>query len=115
MEELGSCVRNIKKFSTIYSGSQPIFEDGDIFRMIIPLSGTEESDEVTGKVTGKLNDSQQQIIEIMQFDPKITIPLLMEKLGMSESGIRKNIAGLKKIGKVERMGSDKNGTWKVIE
>lgn len=57
----------------------------------------------------------KKIIEIMQSEPKVTIPLLMEKLGMSESGIRKNITKLKKLGKVERIGSDKNGTWKVIE
>lgn len=34
----------------------------------------------------------------------------MEKLGMSESGVRKNIAKLKEQGLIERIGSDKNGT-----
>ena len=34
---------------------------------------------------------------------------------MSEYGIRKNIAKLKEAGVIERLGSDKNGSWKVNE
>ena len=52
-EELGSGVRNIKKYAAIYSGSQPIFEDGDIFRTIIMLSETAASEKATDKVTEK--------------------------------------------------------------
>ena len=51
----------------------------------------------------------------MLIEPNVTVPLLMDKLGMSESGIRKNIATLKELKLIERVGSKKNGTWKVIE
>lgn len=32
---------------------------------------------------------------------------------MSNSGIKKNIAKLKEDGVIERVGSDKSGSWKV--
>ena len=36
-DELGSGMRNTYKFTRLYSGQDPIFEEGDIFRTIIPL------------------------------------------------------------------------------
>ena len=38
-DELGSGMRNSYKFTKLYSGGEPTFtEDGDLFRIIIPLS-----------------------------------------------------------------------------
>ena len=36
-EQLGSGVRNLFKYSTLYSGKQPEFKEGDVFRIIVPL------------------------------------------------------------------------------
>ena len=36
-DELGSGVRNITNYSEIYSGREPIFEEGDIFKATVPL------------------------------------------------------------------------------
>ena len=36
-DELGSGVRNITNYSEIYSGNEPIFEEGDIFKATVPL------------------------------------------------------------------------------
>ncbi len=36
-DELGSGVRNITNYSEIYSGKEPIFEEGDIFKATVPL------------------------------------------------------------------------------
>lgn len=38
VDELGSGVRNTYKYSKIYSGVEPIFTEGDVFRTIIPLT-----------------------------------------------------------------------------
>lgn len=38
MDELGSGIRNTYKYCKIYSGTAPIFIEGDVFRTIIPLS-----------------------------------------------------------------------------
>ena len=37
VDELGSGVRNIYKYNRIYSGADPEFIEGDVFKTIIPL------------------------------------------------------------------------------
>ncbi len=37
VDELGSGVRNIYKYNKIYSGAEPIFIEGDVFKTTIPL------------------------------------------------------------------------------
>lgn len=36
-DELGSGMRNTYKYTQLYSKEQPLFEEGDIFKTIIPL------------------------------------------------------------------------------
>ena len=59
--------------------------------------------------------SDQKILEIMRANPKTTIYELMEKLKMSESGIKKVIKKLKEERKVQRVGGLKDGRWEVAE
>lgn len=76
-----------------------------------------QEQKVTGKVDSKvasnLNITQNRIVEIMRDNPQITISELSKIIGMSNSGIKKNIAKLKEDGVIERVGSDKSGSWKV--
>ena len=51
VEELGSGLRNLYEFSKAYSGSEPLMEDGDIFRAVVlttsaSLGGANEIDAV---------------------------------------------------------------------
>lgn len=45
-EELGSGVRNLEKYSAVYSGKPPALEDGDVFKaeVFLPGHGAENSD-----------------------------------------------------------------------
>ena len=36
-DELGSGIRNTTRYTALYSGKIPVFEEGDVFRVIIPL------------------------------------------------------------------------------
>ena len=36
-DQLGSGVRNLFKYSKIYSGEEPVFDEGDVFRLTVPL------------------------------------------------------------------------------
>lgn len=69
--------------------------------------------KVDSKVAANLNITQNRIVEIMRDNPQITISELSKIIGMSNSGIKKNIAKLKEDGVIERVGSDKSGSWKV--
>lgn len=50
----------------------------------------------------------------MMEKPKITIPELSEKIGISTRSIEKAISKLKKDGLLKRIGSTKSGHWKII-
>lgn len=69
--------------------------------------------KVDSKVASNLNITQNRIVEIMRDNPQITISELSKIIGMNNSGIKKNIAKLKEDGVIERVGSDKSGSWKV--
>ena len=54
-DELGSGMRNTYKYTRLYSATDPIFEEGDVFRTIVPLKriatekvGSEEDDNGNG-------------------------------------------------------------------
>ena len=60
VDELGSGVRNIYKYNKIYSGADPEFIEGDVFKTIIPLTpqdtmqdamqATMQDDDETGRI-----------------------------------------------------------------
>lgn len=55
VDELGSGVRNTYKYNKIYSGANPIFMEGDVFRTIIPLT-MQASDQATMQVSDHASD-----------------------------------------------------------
>jgi ATP-dependent DNA helicase RecG len=49
-----------------------------------------------------------------QENPYSTISELAEKLSISKRAVDKQVAKLKENGKIERVGPDKSGYWKII-
>ena len=58
--------------------------------------------------------TQETILHILMENPKTNRKELAEIIGLSEDGIKKQLAKLKKEGLIERIGSTKAGYWKVI-
>lgn len=84
------------------------------------FKGPEMADQKPNQTDTKSNQkgdqkSDQKIIGILKENPNTTIHQLMDLLQMSESGIKKILRKLKLAGKIRRVGSDKGGSWKVIE
>ena len=48
-------------------------------------------------------------------NPLITIPVIVEKSGMSRTAIQNAIRLLKEQGRIERIGSKRNGHWEVMK
>ncbi len=59
--------------------------------------------------------SDQKILALIKEESKITIKELCDQMKMSESGVKKVIKKLKDENKLQRVGSLKGGSWKVIE
>ncbi|MCD7833100.1 MAG: hypothetical protein LUH00_03785 [Lachnospiraceae bacterium] len=50
----------------------------------------------------------------MKVDPSVTLQQLAHTMGLSYKTIEKNVAYLKKNKIIDRVGSNKNGWWRVI-
>ena len=67
--------------------------------------------KVTDKVTGK---SEDKLLALIEENPSITIPEMMSRLGLSDSGVRKILRKLQNQGKLRRVGANKNGHWEIV-
>lgn len=112
-EELGSGVRNMKKYSQIYSGKLPEFEDGDIFRTTIFLQDEGLNEELNEGLNEELNLSEKEkiVLDLMRRNGKITRASLAEKTGFSKATIDRLIQSLKKKGYIKGRTSKKSGDW----
>ena len=89
--------------------------NGKEFKVIILRKKHLKSTQENGKSTQENKKSTQEtILHILMENPKTNRKELAEIIGLSEDGIKKQLAKLKKEGLLERIGSTKAGYWKVI-
>lgn len=65
-----------------------------------------------GSRVGNLTDNQQRIIDSMKADAKVSAVALSKTVGISKRKVEENVAKLKKLGLVERVGGTR-GYWEV--
>ena len=136
-DELGSGVRNLYKYVRIYSGALPIFDEGDIFRLTVPLNAehspeatdtpnsTRKTTEKGGKKTVEktvektvvetVEKTVEKILKFLEANPSATQEEIVSVTGLSRRGVEWNLKELKKSGRIRRVGPDKGGHWEVIE
>lgn len=85
-------------------------ENGNI--ITVQKKQTEKSD-FTENFTENFTEKQKQLIAIVAEDPAITTTEISNLMGCSRTTVSTVISELKKLGVIERVGSDKKGTWKV--
>lgn len=75
------------------------------------------NDGVNGKDDGvkQLSKTQQKVYNVIVDNPKITSAGLMDILNISESTVTRSTRELKKLGLIEREGSDKTGKWIILK
>lgn len=56
-----------------------------------------------------------EILRLLKGDPALSVPQLAGQLGKSDSAILRAIRTLRESGRLERIGPDKGGFWKVNE
>ena len=67
------------------------------------------------KLGEKLGETQQNIIKLMQNNPKIAITALATELGISTTAIEKHIKTLKDKNIIQRIGGAKGGLWEILK
>ena len=137
-DELGSGMRNTYKYTKIYSGAEPQFVEGNIFRITVPLTeiatatvgpnNFRPADDTrnntkndtkndtrndTRNRIGNLSKIEKSVLVEMQKKPHITRSEICEQLGVSASTVVRATKKLKVLGIVNRIGSTKAGYWNV--
>ena len=118
-DELGSGMINTYKYTQLYSGQNPLFEEGDIFRTIIPLKkiatqkvgGGNVSRNVSQDVSRmSLEEIENIIKDMIKEDNKVSRKDIAMILGVSEKTITRYI---KEIPNIKYVGKGKNGHWEL--
>ncbi len=122
-DQLGSGVRNLFKYTKFYSGKEPEFKEGDIFRIIVPLDEAYSFDfgqngqmaQINQSNQCTLSDDENRLLKMIECNPDMTNSLLAEKLDWSVSRVKYYIQKLKKAGKIKRNGTSRSGNWEIIQ
>jgi ATP-dependent DNA helicase RecG len=101
-----------------YTGQAPEFDEGqDYTKATFYFKKKGEGEEKMGYKWGisgeKLGKSERLILETVSKNPEITISKLSERIGIGTTAVENNIRKLKEKGLLERIGSRKEGQWKV--
>ena len=135
-DELGSGVRNLYKYVRIYSGALLIFDEGDIFRLTVPLNAEHSPEAATSqkgtlsanekgdmkprvkssvKSSVKSQSNAEKIVTYLTANPTASAYELSTVTNITTRGVEKNLRALRESGRLRRVGPDKGGHWEVIE
>lgn len=127
-DRLGSGVRNLYKYSKYYSGKEPEFIEGDIFKTVVPLDdeysadanvkATIKSDDKKAtiksddkKVTIKTQKQYDQILNFMEAGKEYTLKDFCDLLGVKESRTKTLLKGISD--KIETVGGNEDRKYKL--
>ena len=127
-DELGSGMRNTYKYTKMYSGGEPQFVEGDIFRITVPLSEVAtvtvgpdsiltSGGDINGDINGdiKLSETDKKVLAVIKGNPHMKRPDMVLSLNIGKSTLDRSLKKLKDAGFLKRVGSNKTGYWKVLE
>lgn len=122
MERQGS---GLSKICTTYEnavnyqpGLEPTFRSNRVeFTVKLPnLNFKASCNEALNKAINEaLNDNQKKMLDILYNNPTITQKEIIERTSLSRSTIQRTIKELTEMGRLERAGSKKTGSWVVKE
>lgn len=111
---IASFFRNIFKYSKFYSGMEPEFIEGDIFKIIVPLdenfsyNGEKNGDK---KVSKKTKQHYKKIFEFMKANKEYTIQDFCQLLDLKPSRTKEILKDLSDD--IEQIGNNKNRRYKL--
>ena len=106
-DTLGSGVRNLYKYTKVYCGGEPVLEEGDIFRIFVPLKTNAQGEAKRYKLT----ERQEKILGLIQENPRIQYGEIESTLRLSESSVKRDIQEIKK--RVPLAYDKKAARWKI--
>lgn len=62
-----------------------------------------------------VNEAESMCLRILRENPKLSAQKIADQMGLSARQVERLLARLKKGGRIERIGADKNGYWKIVD
>ena len=62
-----------------------------------------------------MGNGSEEILKLMRSNPKITAIKIADKLKITSRAVEYHISILKRTGKIKLVGSNKSGSWKVLD
>lgn len=113
IERYGSGIHRIHNICKDYGIAEPVFEEiSNGFRVVLY---NDKLKNQVDKVTDKVTDNQKEIIYAIKKNNNITTQELSNMIGISQRKIKENIAKLKALNIIERIGPAKGGYWKIVK
>ena len=107
--------RGVPKITEMYGRDAFEFRESSI---VVTLPFTILEDSLVDKPVDKkpkMNEQMEKVLLEIRNNPNITQPQLVKIMNIGKSMIQRYISNLKKMGYIERIGSNKSGYWKVVE
>jgi ATP-dependent DNA helicase RecG len=123
-DELGSGVRNLYKYTRIYTdGRTPELLEGDVFRITVPITTTADKPHspenkvypLTDKVyTLNLDDNETAVLEYLRENPAATQQEIANSIHKSLPTVKNVMARLQVKKVLLHDGAKKNGRWVIL-
>lgn len=114
-DELGSGVRNLYKYTKIYSDGEPLLFEDDVFRVEIPLSDIMTADKPpisADKVP--INHQQSLILDYIKENGSISNAEACKILGLRPTRVKEILREMVDIGLLSAVGEKKNRRYTLI-
>ena len=107
IEKYGSGIKRVIDHFIAYGLSVPVFEEFQHGFKVTVCKTTQKTTQKKG--------TKNYILKLLVANPKMTREQLASELGKSSNTIKEHLAKLKNEGSLKRIGSDRDGHWKVID
>jgi len=115
MEKAGTGIQRVTD-ACIKNNNKINFEFSDSFWVTMHSNVTDEDGEKVGeKVGDNLTANQKKIIDAIKNNNSVSAKKLASKVGISQRKVEENLAKLKLMGILKRIGPAKGGHWQVIQ
>ena len=112
-DTLGSGVRNLYKFAKIYSDSEPVLEEGDVFKTTILLTRKEVVKNNIQLAPENTNESK--VIIFVKEKGVVSAAEIQNALGFkSRTSVQRIITKLLSEGKILKSGTGKNTVYTAV-
>lgn len=116
-DKLGSGVRNLYRYTKLYSGGEPELIEGDIFRTIIPLdlSLMYASDKVSDKQSNTITVFLEKLMPYFKENEWIDTSEASRLTTRSSATVRRYLKNLTDQNVLEAIGANKNRRYRLVK